>query len=174
MAMDTAKKNLSSEIMGQVLKFPETAFGWVMDRLAKIDFFDETKAHLQKESPWYQLGPIYYLCWVIVLITGCVLIAVYLPTTAQAYNSVALLSENIWGSILRGAHKYAGDAMIIAATCRVYRMWFNAEYKNKGEFTFILSILLLLAAMYSGLSGYLLIWNQRAYWATKVFATYPT
>jgi quinol-cytochrome oxidoreductase complex cytochrome b subunit len=64
--------------------------------------------------------------------------------------------------------------MIIAATLRVYRMWFTAEYKNKGEFTFILSIILLLVAMYSGLSGYLLIWNQRAFWATKVFATFPT
>jgi len=160
--------------MDQVLQFPKTAFGWVTQRLDKIDFFDETKAGLQDQSPWYQLGAIYYLCWVVVLITGCVLIALYLPTTAQAFNSVSVLSENIWGSILRGLHKYGGDAMIIAATCRVYRMWFNAEYKNKGELTFILSIILLLAAMYSGLSGYLLIWNQRAFWATKVFATFPT
>jgi cytochrome b6 len=150
------------------------AWKMVSERLAKIDLFDETKSDLQKQSPWYQLGGIYYLAWVMVLISGLILVAVYLPTTAQAFDSVDLLSESTLGSILRGVHKYAGDAMIIAATLRVYRMWFAAEYKNRGELTFILAILLLVAAMYSGLSGYLLIWNQRAYWATKVFATFPT
>ncbi len=151
-----------------------TVWNFVVDRWKKGDVFDETKADLIKESPWYQLGGIYYVSWMVVLFTGVLLIAVYLPTTALAYNSVDLLSENILGSILRGMHKYAGDAMIIAATLRVYRMWFNAEYKNKGEFAFLLSILILVIAMYSGLSGYLLIWNQRAFWATKVFATFPT
>jgi cytochrome b6 len=153
---------------------PAEGFNWVKERLQKIDVFDETKVELQKESPWYQLGSMYYLAWMVVLITGVILVALYLPTTAQAFDSVNLLSHNPLGSILRGMHKYSGDAMIIAATLRVYRMWFTAEYKNKGELTFILAILLLVIAMYSGLTGYLLIWNQRAFWATKVFATFPT
>ena len=156
------------------LTLANDAFGWVQERLAKIDVFDETKVDQQKDSPWYQLGSLYYLTWMVVLITGVILIAVYLPTTGQAYNSLNAISHVPLGSILRGMHKYSGDAMIIAATLRVYRMWFAAEYKNKGELTFILGILTLVIAMYSGLSGYLLIWNQRAFWATKVFATFPT
>jgi cytochrome b6 len=156
-------------------EMPAKAWHWVQERLQKIDVFDETKADLQNESPWYQLGGMYYLTWMVVLFTGVILVALYLPTTAQAYNSINVLSHaNPLGSILRGMHKYSGDAMIIAATLRVYRMWFTAEYKNKGELTFILAILLLVIAMYSGLTGYLLIWNQRAFWATKVFATFPT
>ncbi len=150
------------------------ALQWVKERLQKIDLFDETKVDQQSESPWYQLGGMYYLAWMVVLITGVILVALYLPTTAQAYDSINLLSHTALGSILRGMHKYSGDAMIIAATLRVYRMWFTAEYKNKGEITFILALLLLVIAMYSGLTGYLLIWNQRAFWATKVFATFPT
>lgn len=153
---------------------PALAFQWVKERIDKIDLFDESKAALQAESPWYQLGGMYYLTWMVVLFSGVILVAIYLPTTAQAYNSVDVLAHNALGSILRGLHKYSGDAMIIAATLRVYRMWFTAEYKNKGELTFILAILLLVIAMYSGLTGYLLIWNQRAFWATKVFATFPT
>lgn len=153
---------------------PAQGIQWVQERLQKIDVFDETKVDLQAESPWYQLGGMYYLAWMIVLITGVILVAIYLPTTAQAYNSVDVIAHNPLGSLLRGMHKYSGDAMIIAATLRVYRMWFTAEYKNKGELTFILGILTLVIAMYSGLSGYLLIWNQRAFWATKVFATFPT
>lgn len=156
-------------------ELPAKAWHWVQERLQKIDVFDETKTDLQQESPWYQLGGMYYLAWLVVLITGVILVSLYLPTTAQAYDSINLLSHgNPLGSMLRGLHKYSGDAMIIAATLRVYRMWFTAEYKNKGELTFILAILLLVIAMYSGLTGYLLIWNQRAFWATKVFATFPT
>ncbi|MEM0951640.1 MAG: cytochrome b N-terminal domain-containing protein [Cyanobacteria bacterium P01_H01_bin.74] len=153
---------------------PAEIFKWIKDRLDKVDIFDETKVALQAESPWYQLGSMYYLAWMVVLFTGAILIALYLPTTEQAFNSVDMLSHNPLGSVLRGLHKYSGDAMIIAATLRVYRMWFTAEYKNKGEINFVLSILILVIAMYSGLSGYLLIWNQRAFWATKVFATFPT
>ncbi len=153
---------------------PSQAWQHVKERINKIDVFDETKVDKQKDSPWYQLGSMYYLFWVVVMATGGILIALYLPTTAQAYDSVGGLSHNALGSILRGLHKYGGDAMIIAATLRIYRMWFSAEYKNKGELTFIIAILLLVVAMYSGLTGYLLIWNQRAFWATKVFATFPT
>lgn len=148
---------------------------YVNEQIAKIDVFDETKVDLQKESPWYQLGSMYYVTWMVVLVTGVILVALYLPTTAQAYDSIHVMSHGkALGTILRGLHKYSGDAMIIAATLRIYRMWFNAEYKNKGELTFVIGILLLVIAMYSGLTGYLLIWNQRAFWATKVFATFPT
>jgi cytochrome b6 len=159
----------------QSKKFFDDGRKFVEERLAKIDVFDETKTEQQKTSPWYQLGGMYYLAWMVVITSGLYLVALYLPTTAQAYDSIMVIKEHMpFGWIIRGLHKYAGDAMIIAATLRVYRMWFAAEYKNKGEFTFILGIVLLLAAMYSGLTGYLLIWNQRAFWATKVFATFPT
>ena len=155
--------------------FSAKALQYVKEQLANVDLFDETKADLRKESPWYQLGGIYYLFWVIVLASGAVLIALYLPTTTQAYDSINALSHTALVSILRGVHKYGGDGMIIAGTLRVYRMWFNGEFKGKGgHLTFLLALILLVIAMYSGLTGYLLIWNQRAFWATKVFATFPT
>ena len=154
---------------------PSNAMKFVQERIAKIDVFDETKVDLQKDSPWYQLGGMYYLAWMIVIFTGLFLVSAYIPTTTQAYDSIHIIKDQIFlGGLLRGMHKYGGDAMIIAATLKVYRMWFTAEYKNKGEFAFIVALLLLVAAMYSGLTGYLLIWNQRAFWATKVFATFPT
>jgi len=161
-------------MLADLKALPAEGWHWVKERLQKVDVFDETKADLQSDSPWYQLGGMYYLAWMVVLVTGVILVALYLPTTAQAFDSVNLLSHNPLGSILRGMHKYGGDAMIIAGTLRVYRMWFAAEYKNKGEIAFLIALILLVVAMYSGLTGYLLIWNQRAFWATKVFATFPT
>jgi quinol-cytochrome oxidoreductase complex cytochrome b subunit len=154
---------------------PGNAVKFIQERIAKIDVFDETKVDLQKDSPWYQLGGMYYLAWMIVISTGLFLVSMYIPTTTQAFDSIHVIKDQSFiTGLLRGMHKYGGDAMIIAATLKVYRMWFSAEYKNKGEFAFIIALLLLVAAMYSGLTGYLLIWNQRAFWATKVFATFPT
>jgi len=151
-----------------------TVVRYITDRIGKVDVFDETKADLQKDSPWYKLGSIAYLYWMITIISGLILVAVYLPTTFQAYDSIIMIKESTLLGIIRGLHKYGGDAIIIASTLKVYRMWFRAEYKNKGELAFLLSLIVLVAAMYSGLTGYLLIWNQRAFWATKIFGTFPT
>jgi len=152
----------------------QTGYQYVADRFNKIDVFDETKVDLQKESPWYQLGSMTYLFWMITVVSGLLLVAVYIPTTFKAYDSIIAIKNDVLWGIIRGMHKYGGDAIIIAATLKVYRMWFRAEYKNKGEFSFIVAMIILVAAMYSGLSGYLLIWNQRAFWATKIFGTFPT
>ncbi|MEB3206597.1 MAG: cytochrome b N-terminal domain-containing protein [Vampirovibrionales bacterium] len=162
-------------IMQAVMSLLLSGWKFILERVGKIDLFDETKSDQRKSSPWYMLGGIYYLAWVLVMTSGLILVAFYIPTTAQAFDSINAIMANVpFGSIIRGFHKYGADCMIIAATLRIYRMWFAGEYKNKGELTFILALVLLLVAMYSGLTGYLLIWNQRAFWATKVFATFPT
>ena len=94
---------------------------------------------------------------------------------AAAFDSILKIQESIpFGGLIRGMHKYGADAMIIAATMRLYRMFIMADYKPGKEFNIAIGLVSLLLAMYSGLTGYLLIWNQRAYWATKVFATFPT
>lgn len=165
---------LLSSTKGTLMELPSKAWKIAEERLAKVDVFDETKTDLQKESPWYQLGSFVYLFWIITVSTGLLLTAVYIPTTSQAYDTIIAIKENPLFGLIRGMHKYGGDAIIIAATLRMYRMWFCAEYKNKGELSFIIALVSLLLGMYSGLSGYLLIWNQRAFWATKVFATFPT
>ena len=76
--------------------------------------------------------------------------------------------------IIRQLHKYGADALIVMLTLRVYRMYFRGEFKNYNQLSFIVTVVALILAMFSGLTGYLLIWNQRALWATKVFATFPT
>ncbi len=148
---------------------------WLKTRIANIDIFDE---HYQKEgltNPFYALGSIFYLVWFIVIATGLILIMWYVPTKAAAFNSIFDIQHSIpFGGLMRGMHKYGADAMIIAATMRMYRMFILADYKPGKEFNIAIGLVTLLLSMYSGLTGYLLIWNQRAFWATKVFATFPT
>ena len=148
---------------------------FLQTRINNIDVFDEHYQNEAKTNPFYALGPIFYLVWFIVMLTGCVLIIWYVPTKAQAFDSILRIQDAIpLGGVWRGVHKYGADAMIIAATMRMYRMFLMADYKPGKELNILVGLLALLLSMYSGLTGYLLIWNQRAFWATKVFATFPT
>ncbi len=148
---------------------------WIKTRLNNIDIFDEHYQNEAKTNPFYALGPIFYLVWVIVMLTGCVLIIWYIPTKPEAFDSIFRIQTVIpFGGLVRGMHKYGADAMIIAATMRLYRMFLMADFKPGKEFNIAIGLITLLLSMYSGLTGYLLIWNQRAFWATKVFATFPT
>lgn len=158
-------------VMGSI-----TAAGdWLRTRINNIDIFDEHYQNEAKTNPFYALGPIFYLVWFVVMLTGLLLIMWYIPTKAGAYDSILKITHHIpFGGLVRGMHKYGADAMIIAATMRMFRMFLNADYKPGKEFNIAIGLVTLLLSMYSGLTGYLLIWNQRAFWATKVFATFPT
>lgn len=146
----------------------------VTDRLKSIDFFDETFADKQIQNIWYKLGPIQWLTWIITVISGALLVMFYIPTSEQAYDSIIVIQEHIpFGWLIRGMHKYGADAFIIMCTLKMYRMFICADYKGNRELNLWICFFLMLLGFYSGLSGYLLIWNQRAFWATKVFATFP-
>lgn len=148
---------------------------FIATRFKNIDIFDEHHQLEAKTNPFYALGPIFYLVWFLTMASGLLLICWYVPTKAAAYDSIYAIQWHVpFGNIVRGVHKYGADAMIIAATMRVFRMFINADYKPSKEFNIAIGLVTLLLSMYSGLTGYLLIWNQRAFWATKVFATFPT
>jgi len=149
---------------------------WWRVRLDNLDLFDEHATDAEKRrNPLFLAGGGAYYYLVLVLITGFVLMFWYIPTETNAWDSINTIQHGIpLGWLIRGVHKYGADAFIILITARIFRMVFCGEYKRPGELSYAIAIILLLFGMYSGLTGYLLIWNQRAFWATKVFATFPT
>lgn len=173
--MPNSSSTVFDHVAGSVGNAINSALDWLKSRLNNIDIFDEHYQGEGRTNPFYALGSIFYLVWFIVMLTGCLLIMWYVPTKASAFDSILKIQEHIpFGGIIRGMHKYGADAMIIAATMRLYRMFLMADYKPGKEFNIAICFISLLLSMYSGLTGYLLIWNQRAFWATKVFATFPT
>jgi quinol-cytochrome oxidoreductase complex cytochrome b subunit len=137
------------------------------ERKEKLDLFDETNVD-RAENPLYILGQIAYVSWIVVIVTGVLLMIWYEPTTHGAYNSIMRIQYEVpLGWLIRGAHKYAADTLILAIMLRIYRMYFLGEYKRPNELTWMILILSLVLVMISGLTGYLLIWNQRAFWAAK-------
>lgn len=146
---------------------------WLRERREKLDLFDETLVDRQA-NPIYLLGPMLYYFWLITVASGLLLMIWYEPTTTGAYGSIDRIQYDVpLGWLIRGLHKYAADALITVIFLRVWRMYFLGEYKKPGELSWMLAVLGLILAMISGITGYLLIWNQRAFWAAKVVLTTP-
>ncbi|MDQ7843321.1 MAG: cytochrome b N-terminal domain-containing protein [Armatimonadota bacterium] len=146
---------------------------WVRERREHLNLFDETLVARQ-DNPMYLLGPLLYYFWLITVVTGVVLMIWYEPTTAGAYTSIERIQREVpLGWLIRGLHKYAADGVILTIILRIYRMYFLGEYKKPGELSWMLGFLGLILAMISGITGYLLIWNQRAFWAAKTVLTVP-
>jgi len=162
-------------LITKLKQFADASKKYVLAQINGIDIFDEHYVDKAQTNPWYTLGSLVWLFWMVTIVTGCVLMAWYLPSIHEAFDSVVRIQNEIpSGGIFRGMHKYGADALIIAATMRLYRIFIAADYKPNREINVAIALLTLLLGMYSGLTGYLLIWNQRAFWATKVFATFPT
>jgi quinol-cytochrome oxidoreductase complex cytochrome b subunit len=147
---------------------------WIRDRKQHLDLFDETKT-AKLDNPLYTLGGLVWLSWMIVIVTGVILMLWYIPTTTGAYRSIMHITYDIpFGWLIRGMHKYGADMLITCITLRIYRMYFAGEYKKPNELSWMILFASLVLAMISGITGYLLIWNQRAFWAAKVVLTVPT
>lgn len=147
---------------------------WYQDRKEHLDLFDETVAARQ-DNPLYILGGLIWLSWMVVIVSGIVLMLWYVPTPTDAYRSIEHITLDIpFGWLVRGLHKYGGDMLITCITVRIYRMYFAGEYKKPGELTWMILFASLVLAMISGVTGYTLEWNQRAFWAAKVILTVPT
>ena len=154
---------------------------WWTKSAKNLDLFDENQREKVKTDPWMMLGGAALLFWYITIATGTILMFFYVPDASgpvyQSWLSVRAILEGEhgwWVYITRQLHKYGADALIVMLTLRIYRMYFRGEFKNYNQLSFMVTIIALILAMFSGLTGYLLIWNQRALWATKVFATFPT
>lgn len=102
-------------------------------------------------------------------VTGVLLSAYYVPHPDQAYDSVQyIMNEVAFGWLIRGIHHWGATLMVVVVFLHMLRTFFYGAYKYPREFTWISGVLLLLITLGMGFTGYLLPWNQRAYWATTV------
>jgi menaquinol-cytochrome c reductase cytochrome b subunit len=102
-------------------------------------------------------------------ITGVILAMYYRPDTNSAYQSIETITNEVtWGWLVRGMHKWGASAMIVVVFLHLGRVFLFGSYKYPRELTWVTGALLLVMTMFMGLTGYLLVWDQKAYWATVV------
>jgi ubiquinol-cytochrome c reductase cytochrome b subunit len=117
----------------------------------------------------YYLGGITLFFFIVQVITGMLLSLYYQPTPNTAYNSVLfIMNEVSFGWLIRSIHAWGANLMIIFCVLHLLRVFFQGAYKAPREITWTMGVLLLGVTLGFGFTGYLLPWDQRAFWATTV------
>ena len=102
-------------------------------------------------------------------LTGVFLAMYYTPSSTQAYGSITHLTNDVFlGEFVRGMHKWGASVMIILIFLHMGRTFFFGAYKYPRELNWVIGVVLLILTMVMGLTGYLLPFDQRSYWATIV------
>ena len=117
----------------------------------------------------YVWGSTLAFCFVIQVITGCFLWLAYSPSSQTAWESVYFIQHEMWGGwFLRGLHHYTAHAMTVLLVLHLMQVIIDGAYKAPREFNFWSGILLLMLVLALSLTGYLLPWDQKGFWATRV------
>ncbi|HEX7474840.1 MAG TPA: cytochrome b N-terminal domain-containing protein, partial [Dehalococcoidales bacterium] len=145
--------------------------GWLEERL---ELNEPVGWFLNRKVPrgvgwWYVLGSATMIVFIILVVTGIFMLLNYSPSPDHAYDSIQYSTTQVaFGQLIRSIHFYAASAMIILVVLHLVRVYFMAAYKYPRELTWIIGAVLLLLVLGSSFTGYLLPWDQRAYWATNV------
>ncbi len=151
---------------------PKQVAAWVDERYQVSDFLQPI---LSKPVPewqrrwWYCLGGLTFFLFLVQGTTGIMLAFYYKPTPAEAYASIQFIeNEVLLGSAVRMIHHWSANGMIVMACAHMLRVFIMGAYKAPRELNWVSGSLLLVMTLAFGFTGYLLPWDQRAYWATTV------
>lgn len=115
------------------------------------------------------LGGLSALAFLVLTVSGVLLMFHYRPSPEQAYADIQDLTYTVpYGGLLRNAHRWAGHAMILLVIGHMARVFLTGAYRPPREFNWVIGVLLLVATMFLSFTGYLLPWDQLAYWAVTV------
>jgi cytochrome b6 len=124
---------------------------------------------IHRSTPFYFLGGMALFLFVIQLVTGMLLSLYYKPSPDQAFESVqAIMTEVDFGWLVRSAHAWSANLLIGILFLHILTTYIMRAYRRPREMTWISGMLLFFLFLAFGFSGYLLPWNQLAFFATRV------
>jgi quinol-cytochrome oxidoreductase complex cytochrome b subunit len=130
-----------------------------------------TRVHIHSMKPTYTfgLGIILGFLFLIMIFTGVILMVYYTPSVETAYQSVKDIVNVVpGGRIVRNMHRWASQGMIIVVFLHLVRVFYTGSYLGKRSLNWVIGVVLLIITLLSNFSGYLLPWDQLAYWAVTI------
>jgi ubiquinol-cytochrome c reductase cytochrome b subunit len=117
----------------------------------------------------FRLGFFTAFFFFVELFTGLILMIYYTPSPDQAYNSILNLMSNVpYGKLMRDMHRLGAEGMVIFTFLHMVRTFLTGSYKKDRSFTWLTGVVLLGITLILSFSGYLLPWDQLAYWAVTI------
>jgi menaquinol-cytochrome c reductase cytochrome b subunit len=158
-------------IKDHALEGTASAIGWVEERTGLSPFL---RGFLFRKVPkgtnwFYTLGSATLFAFLSQAVTGVFLAMYYEPDPTRAYESASRITNEVFlGEFVRGMHKWGSSVMIILIFLHMARTFFFGAYKYPRELNWVIGVVLLVLTLLMGLTGYLLPFDQRSFWATVV------
>jgi cytochrome b6 len=119
-------------------------------------------------ATWY-LGTMTLATFLILIVTGILLMLYYHPSVPQAYADMKDLQFVVSAGIfLRNLHRWSAHAMVFLVFAHMFKVFFRGAYRPPREFNWVIGVILLLVTLFLSYTGYLLPWDQLAFWAITV------
>ena len=143
---------------------------WLDERIGWRNIWETVFKRKIPHVNWlYTLGSATLLAVVNQAVTGILLTIYYVPTPDHAYDSVQYITNQVSaGWLIRGLHHWGASAMVLLSFLHMLRVIFLGSYKFPREVTWFTGVFLFLITIGFGFTGYLLPWDQKAFWATTV------
>lgn len=152
----------------------DTLRRWLAERFDLEQIKGPLQAQIEKPLPknvsWFHtFGSMSLFLFVSQVLTGILLLVYYRPTPGEAFESVKfIMTKATMGWLYRQIHAWGANLMVIIVFLHMLRTFVTGSYKKPRELTWVFGVMLFILTLVFGFTGYLLPWNQLAYWATTV------
>ena len=170
----SALRELPSNVWSSVFRNPIPSTDLERASTSFTNFFlhiHPVKVHKNTLRPIYTLGLglISIFLFFILVVTGVLLMFYYVPSTTQAYDRMLDLRGTVaFGIFLRNMHRWSAHGMVAVVFLHMCRVFLTGAYKKPREFNWVIGVMLLLVTLFLSFTGYLLPWDQLAFWAITV------
>jgi quinol-cytochrome oxidoreductase complex cytochrome b subunit len=150
---------------------PPAGIGGWLDQRLRVGPVLQAAMHVRvpMAAQTFYFGGIALFLFGVQTVTGTLLALYYKPTPDAAYESVKFITSDVsFGWLIRSVHHWGANLMIVFVVFHLLRIFFQAAYKYPREITWVVGVGLLGMTLAFGFTGYLLPWDQKAYWATVV------
>ena len=139
-----------------------------------IDYMKHKEVPKHRLSFWYYFGGLGLFFFIIQIVTGLLLLQYYKPTEATAFASFVFIQKEVpFGWLLRQVHAWSANMMILMLFIHMFSTFFMKSYRKPRELMWVSGFLLLVLSLGFGFTGYLLPWNELAFFATQVGTEVP-
>ena len=127
------------------------------------------KRHAVRYTYTFCLGGTSFFLFLVLTITGLYLMFFYVPSVSRAYQDIQAISSSVaFGDLVRNMHRWGAHLMVLTVFLHMVRVFYHGAYKPPREFNWVVGVVLLLLTLLLSFTGYLLPWDQIAFWAITV------
>ncbi|MDP9297165.1 MAG: cytochrome b N-terminal domain-containing protein [Actinomycetota bacterium] len=163
-----------SEVYGSAIRHPSTSTPRGRAMTSFHNFFlhiypVKVPAEIVRTRTTLRLGFIAGVLYAVLFVSGMYLMFFYHPAVPDAYFDMHTLSTSVaFGQFVRNAHRWAAHLMVLAVALHLARVFYAGAYKSPRQFNWVIGVMLLVLTLLMSFTGYLLPWDQLAFWAITV------